>query len=201
MEKTPSCKDQQTGNRYKTLLEALLGTWRAGRWLHMLVKSRPVASHDGEIPSLDKGRATDTWTSLKLWHGQVSTLFPWWEQLRRGRAIFIWYHKKKQLKVKINRAKMAWDQCVQPPSPLPTPSLQGIHPQKIKQNKCFTCAIWIHFSMILALCWILSSLAPRIVLMTHLVTALNWVMVALTVGAKFLFSFLSLWDQMHPKQW
>ncbi len=37
--------------------------------------------------------------------------------------------------------------------------------------------------------------------MTRLVTALNWEMVARTVGARFLFSFLSRWDQTQPKQW
>lgn len=141
------------------------------------------------------------WTSLKLWHGQVSTPFPWWGRTEERKGNIYLVSQKNQLKIERIRAKMAWDQCVQPRSPLPTPSLQGTHPKTIKQNKCFTCAIWIHFSMILALCWILSSLVPRIVLMTHLVTALNWVMVALTVGARFLFSFLSLWDQMDPKQW
>ena len=37
--------------------------------------------------------------------------------------------------------------------------------------------------------------------MTRLVTALNWEMVARTVGARFRFSFLSRWDQMQPRQW
>lgn len=37
--------------------------------------------------------------------------------------------------------------------------------------------------------------------MTRLVTALNWEMVARTVGAKFRFSFLSRWDQTQPRQW
>lgn len=36
---------------------------------------------------------------------------------------------------------------------------------------------------------------------TRLVTALNWEMVARTVGASFRFSFLSRWDQMQPRQW
>lgn len=37
--------------------------------------------------------------------------------------------------------------------------------------------------------------------MTRLVTALNWEMVARTVGARFRFSFLSRWDQTQPTQW
>lgn len=37
--------------------------------------------------------------------------------------------------------------------------------------------------------------------MTRLVTALNWEMVARTVGARFRFSFLSRWDQTQPRQW
>lgn len=37
--------------------------------------------------------------------------------------------------------------------------------------------------------------------MTLLVTALNWEMVARTVGARFRFSFLSRWDQTQPRQW
>lgn len=37
--------------------------------------------------------------------------------------------------------------------------------------------------------------------MTRLVTALNWEMVARTVGARFWFSFLSRWDQTQPRQW
>lgn len=37
--------------------------------------------------------------------------------------------------------------------------------------------------------------------MTQLVTELNCEMVARTVGARFLFSFLSRWDQTQPKQW
>ena len=37
--------------------------------------------------------------------------------------------------------------------------------------------------------------------MTRLVTALNWEMVARTVGARFWFPFLSRCDQTHPKQW
>lgn len=37
--------------------------------------------------------------------------------------------------------------------------------------------------------------------MTRLVTALNWEMVARTVGARFLFSFLSRCDQTQPRQW
>lgn len=39
------------------------------------------------------------------------------------------------------------------------------------------------------------------VLTTQAATALNWVMVARMVGALSLFSFLSLWDQMEPRQW
>lgn len=41
----------------------------------------------------------------------------------------------------------------------------------------------------------------RIEVMTRLVTALNWEMVARTVGARFLFCLLSRWDQTQPKQW
>lgn len=67
--------------------------------------------------------------------------------------------------------------------------------------KTITWAMLIHFSMILALCWVFSSLLPRMVLTTHLVRVLNWEMVARIVGAKCLFSFLSLWDQMQPRQW
>lgn len=37
--------------------------------------------------------------------------------------------------------------------------------------------------------------------MTQLVTELNWAIVALTLGAKLRFSFLSLWDQTQPRQW
>lgn len=37
--------------------------------------------------------------------------------------------------------------------------------------------------------------------MTRLVTALNWQMVARTLGARLRFSFLSRWDQMQPRQW
>lgn len=37
--------------------------------------------------------------------------------------------------------------------------------------------------------------------MTQLVMALNWEMVARTVGARLRFSFLSRWDQMQPRQW
>lgn len=37
--------------------------------------------------------------------------------------------------------------------------------------------------------------------MTRLVTALNWEMVARTDGARCLFSFLSRWDQTQPRQW
>lgn len=37
--------------------------------------------------------------------------------------------------------------------------------------------------------------------MTRLVTALNWEMVARTVGARFRLSFLSRWDQTQPRQW
>jgi len=35
--------------------------------------------------------------------------------------------------------------------------------------------------------------------MTQLVTALNWVMVAQTVGERF--SFLSRWDHTQPRHW
>ena len=37
--------------------------------------------------------------------------------------------------------------------------------------------------------------------MTRLVMALNWEMVARTVGARFRFSFLSRCDQTQPRQW
>jgi len=37
--------------------------------------------------------------------------------------------------------------------------------------------------------------------MTRLVTALNWAMVARTVGARPGFSFLSRWDHTQPRQW
>lgn len=37
--------------------------------------------------------------------------------------------------------------------------------------------------------------------MTRFVTALNWEMVALMVGARFRFSFLSRWDHTQPRQW
>lgn len=37
--------------------------------------------------------------------------------------------------------------------------------------------------------------------MTRLVTALNWEMVARTLGARLRFSFLSRWDQTQPRQW
>lgn len=37
--------------------------------------------------------------------------------------------------------------------------------------------------------------------MTRLVTALNWEIVARTVGDWFWFSFLSRWDQTQPRQW
>lgn len=36
---------------------------------------------------------------------------------------------------------------------------------------------------------------------TRLVTALNWEMVARTDGACFRFCFLSRWDQTQPRQW
>lgn len=94
-----------------------------------------------------------------------------------------------------------------------------------------TCAIAIHRSMIRALwaglvCEQRGELGPadgggyrrleeqtdemleevlvegqRSEVMTQLVTALNCEMVARTVGARFLFSFLSRWDQTQPRQW
>lgn len=49
--------------------------------------------------------------------------------------------------------------------------------------------------------WGLGEDGQRSEVMTRLVTALNWEMVARTVGARFRFSFLSRWDQTQPRQW
>lgn len=79
-------------------------------------------------------------------------------------------------------------------------------------QRALTWATAIHLSMTLALCvgllreqrgelpgdtggWHSSEV------ITRLVTALNWAMVARTVGAMSRFSFLSRWDQTHPTQW
>lgn len=75
-----------------------------------------------------------------------------------------------------------------------------------------TWATAIHFSMTLALrvgLWeeqrgeLLGDKAGwhSSEVITRLVTALNWAMVARTVGAMWRFSFLSRWDQTHPTQW
>lgn len=47
----------------------------------------------------------------------------------------------------------------------------------------------------------LGDVGQRREVMTRLVTALNWEMVARTVGARFRLSFLSRWDQTQPRQW
>lgn len=47
----------------------------------------------------------------------------------------------------------------------------------------------------------LGDVGQRREVMTRLVMALNWEMVARTVGARFRFSFLSRWDQTQPRQW
>lgn len=47
----------------------------------------------------------------------------------------------------------------------------------------------------------LGEVEQRREVMTRLVTALNWEMVARTVGARFRFSFLSRWDQTQPRHW
>ena len=52
-------------------------------------------------------------------------------------------------------------------------------------------ALWVGFNVGLL----------RQVLMTQLVTQLNWATVALMVGARCSFPFLSLWDQIPPRQW
>lgn len=64
-----------------------------------------------------------------------------------------------------------------------------------------TLATWIQCSRIRALWENLSVRSLRQVEMTQLVTRLNWLTVALMVGARCSFPFLSLWDQMLPKQW
>lgn len=46
----------------------------------------------------------------------------------------------------------------------------------------------------------LGEVGQRRDVMTRLVMALNWEMVARTVGARFRFSFLSRWDQTQPRQ-
>lgn len=55
--------------------------------------------------------------------------------------------------------------------------------------------------MIRALTCGLICLCLSIVLTTQAATALNCVMVARMVGALCLLCFLSLWDQMEPRQW
>lgn len=52
-------------------------------------------------------------------------------------------------------------------------------------------ALWLGFSAGLL----------RQVVMTQLVTELNWATVALMVGARCSFPFLSRWDQIPPRQW
>lgn len=51
-------------------------------------------------------------------------------------------------------------------------------------------ALWLGFSVGLL----------RQVVMTQLVTELNWATVALMVGARCSFPFLSRWDQIPPRQ-
>ena len=64
-----------------------------------------------------------------------------------------------------------------------------------------TLATSIQRSTSLALCVGLSERSLRQVAMTQFVTQLNWATVARMLGAKCSFPFLSLWDQMLPKQW
>lgn len=70
-----------------------------------------------------------------------------------------------------------------------------------------TCVMWltratcIQCSRIRALWAALSVRSLRQVEMTQFVTRLNCVTVALMVGARCSFPFLSLWDQMLPRQW
>lgn len=80
----------------------------------------------------------------------------------------------------------------------------------IKVASCIhTWATEIHFSMIFALCagqdeepgGDVAGAGHNSEAITQFVMALNWEMVARTVGARSRFSFLSLWDQMQPRQW
>lgn len=64
-----------------------------------------------------------------------------------------------------------------------------------------TWAMSIQRWMTLALTCGLSCLCFSTVFTTQAAMALNWVMVARMVGALCLLSFLSLWDQMEPRQW
>lgn len=76
---------------------------------------------------------------------------------------------------------------------------------KLLSGHVFVClptwAMSIHRWMTRALTWGLICLCFSTVLTTHAATALNWVMVARMVGALCLLFFLSLWDQIEPRQW
>lgn len=72
---------------------------------------------------------------------------------------------------------------------------------RVNRMRRLTRATSIHLSSSRAL-WLGFSVGLlRQVVMTQLVTELNWATVALMVGARCSFPFLSRWDQIPPRQW